>query len=191
MSGAAATQVDHPRPDHPGHRRPVRAAAHRPSGAGCWSSWCSPRSPSACSASSSASGRTASRSCRSMPLLIITPLTFLGGSFYSISMLPPVWQTVTLFNPVVYLVSGFRWSFFEHRRRERGREPRHDGRVPGRLPGGRVVDLQDGVPAEELNQRKARTTGGHKGRAVPCEFPTIPYLYRHLRERLRFRRDRR
>ena len=48
-----------------------------------------------------------------IPLLIITPLTFLGGSFYSISMLPPVWQTITLFNPVVYLISGFRWSFFE------------------------------------------------------------------------------
>ncbi|MES2089444.1 MAG: ABC transporter permease [Pseudomonadota bacterium] len=47
-----------------------------------------------------------------VPLLIITPLTFLGGSFYSIKMLPPVWQTVTLFNPVVYLISGFRWSFY-------------------------------------------------------------------------------
>ena len=47
-----------------------------------------------------------------VPLLLITPLVFLGGSFYSISMLPPVWQTVTLFNPVVYLISGFRWSFF-------------------------------------------------------------------------------
>ncbi|NPD68733.1 ABC transporter permease [Lichenicola cladoniae] len=47
-----------------------------------------------------------------VPTLIVTPLTFLGGSFYSISMLPPFWQTVTLFNPVVYLVSGFRWSFF-------------------------------------------------------------------------------
>jgi ABC-2 type transport system permease protein len=47
-----------------------------------------------------------------VPLLIVTPLTFLGGSFYSIDMLPPFWQTVTLFNPVVYLVSGFRWSFF-------------------------------------------------------------------------------
>ncbi len=46
------------------------------------------------------------------PLLIVTPLTFLGGSFYSINMLPPFWRTVTLFNPVVYLVSGFRWSFF-------------------------------------------------------------------------------
>jgi ABC-2 type transport system permease protein len=47
-----------------------------------------------------------------IPLLVITPLTFLGGSFYSIDMLPPLWQTVTLFNPVVYLVSGFRWSFY-------------------------------------------------------------------------------
>jgi len=48
-----------------------------------------------------------------VPLLIITPLTFLGGSFYSISMLPPFWQTVSLANPVVYLVSGFRWAFYE------------------------------------------------------------------------------
>ncbi len=47
-----------------------------------------------------------------IPLLVITPLTFLGGSFYSIDMLPPAWQTVALFNPVVYLVSGFRWSFY-------------------------------------------------------------------------------
>ena len=46
------------------------------------------------------------------PMLIITPLTFLGGSFYSVSMLPPVWQKVALFNPVVYLVSAFRWSFY-------------------------------------------------------------------------------
>jgi ABC-2 type transport system permease protein len=48
-----------------------------------------------------------------VPLLVITPLTFLGGTFYSISVLPPAWRTVTLFNPVVYLVSGFRWSFYE------------------------------------------------------------------------------
>lgn len=48
-----------------------------------------------------------------IPLLIITPLTFLGGSFYSISMLPPFWQAVSMFNPVVYLISGFRWSFYE------------------------------------------------------------------------------
>jgi ABC-2 type transport system permease protein len=48
-----------------------------------------------------------------VPLLIVTPLAFLGGSFYSISMLPPLWQKITLFNPVVYLISGFRWSFYE------------------------------------------------------------------------------
>ncbi|HET7921390.1 MAG TPA: ABC transporter permease [Gammaproteobacteria bacterium] len=48
-----------------------------------------------------------------IPLMIITPLTFLGGSFYSIHMLPPFWQKVSLFNPVVYLVSGFRWSFYD------------------------------------------------------------------------------
>ena len=46
-------------------------------------------------------------------MLIITPLTFLGGTFYSINVLPPAWQTVALCNPVVYLISGFRWSFFE------------------------------------------------------------------------------
>ncbi|APX22163.1 MAG: ABC transporter permease [Rhodobacteraceae bacterium] len=48
-----------------------------------------------------------------VPLLVVTPLVFLGGSFYSISMLPPAWQTITLFNPVVYLISGFRWAFFD------------------------------------------------------------------------------
>ncbi|MGE7415985.1 ABC transporter permease [Methylobacterium tarhaniae] len=49
-----------------------------------------------------------------VPLLIVTPLTFLGGSFYSIDMLPPVWRTLSLLNPVVYLISGFRWSFYGH-----------------------------------------------------------------------------
>ena len=47
-----------------------------------------------------------------VPMMIVTPLTFLGGSFYSLSMLPPLWQKITLFNPVVYLVNGFRWSFY-------------------------------------------------------------------------------
>jgi len=47
-----------------------------------------------------------------VPLMVVTPLTFLGGAFYSINMLPPFWQKVTLFNPVVYLISGFRWSFY-------------------------------------------------------------------------------
>jgi ABC-2 type transport system permease protein len=47
-----------------------------------------------------------------IPLMVVTPLTFLGGAFYSIDMLPPLWRTITLFNPVVYLISGFRWSFY-------------------------------------------------------------------------------
>ncbi len=47
-----------------------------------------------------------------IPLMVMTPLTFLGGAFYSINMLPPIWQKITLFNPVVYLISGFRWSFY-------------------------------------------------------------------------------
>ena len=47
-----------------------------------------------------------------VPLMVITPLTFLGGAFYSINMLPPVWQKIALINPVVYLISGFRWSFY-------------------------------------------------------------------------------
>jgi ABC-2 type transport system permease protein len=49
---------------------------------------------------------------QAIPLMIVTPLTFLGGAFYSIDMLPPMWRTITLFNPVVYLISGFRWSFY-------------------------------------------------------------------------------
>jgi ABC-2 type transport system permease protein len=48
-----------------------------------------------------------------IPLLVVTPMVFLGGAFYSIDMLPSAWQTVTMFNPVVYLISGFRWSFYE------------------------------------------------------------------------------
>jgi ABC-2 type transport system permease protein len=48
-----------------------------------------------------------------VPMLIVAPLAFLGGAFYSIDMLPPAWRTVTLFNPMVYLISGFRWSFYE------------------------------------------------------------------------------
>ena len=56
---------------------------------------------------------TGFESLQFIPMLIVTPLTFLGGSFYSISMLPPLWQTVSLFNPVVYLISGFRWAFFD------------------------------------------------------------------------------
>jgi ABC-2 type transport system permease protein len=48
-----------------------------------------------------------------IPMMVLTPLTFLGGSFYSLDMLPPIWRQITLFNPVVYLISGFRWSFYD------------------------------------------------------------------------------
>ena len=64
-----------------------------------------------------------------IPMLVITPLTFLGGAFYSIDMLPPAWRTFSLFNPVVYLISGFRWSFYGTADVARGREPRGDARV--------------------------------------------------------------
>src|ERR671918_378441 len=60
----------------------------------------------------SRSSSVTSEQPRLVPLLILTPLIFLGGSFYSVDMLPPFWQTVSLFNPVVYLISGFRWSFY-------------------------------------------------------------------------------
>ena len=61
-----------------------------------------------------------------IPLMIVTPLTFLGGSFYSINMLPPLWQKITLFNPVVYLISGFRWSFYGIADVSVARQPGHD-----------------------------------------------------------------
>ena len=64
-----------------------------------------------------------------VPLLIVTPLAFLGGSFYSIDMLPPFWQTVSLFNPVVYLVSGFRWAS-SRLRRQRRHQPGDDAGLP-------------------------------------------------------------
>jgi ABC-2 type transport system permease protein len=87
-----------------------------------------------------------------VPLLIISPLTFLGGSFYSISVLPPVWQTVTLFNPVVYLISGFRWSFFEIADVSVGVSL---GMTAVFLVVCLAVDLQDGISAQELRWRRS------------------------------------
>ena len=75
---------------------------------------------SLCSDSSSAFGRRDSSSCNSFPCSSSPPLTFLGGAFYSIDMLPPAWRTFSLFNPIVYLISGFRWSFYGTAGRERG-----------------------------------------------------------------------
>ena len=85
-----------------------------------------------------------------VPLLIVTPLTFLGGSFYSINMLPPFWQKITLFNPVVYLVSGFRWSFYEVVGRARRRQHRHDDGVSRNMPRGRVVDAHERLAPQEV-----------------------------------------
>ncbi len=76
-----------------------------------------------------------------VPLLVIMPLTFLGGTFYSINVLPPVWQTVALFNPVVYLVSGFRWSFYGIADVNVGISLRDDASVPRSRAHHRVVDL--------------------------------------------------
>ena len=82
-----------------------------------------------------------------VPLLIITPLTFLGGTFYSINVLPPFWQTVALFNPVVYLISGFRWSFFGVADVNVEISVGGDPGVPRAVPRHRVVDFQDRLPA--------------------------------------------
>ncbi len=68
-------------------------------------------------------------------------------------MLPPFWQTVTLFNPVVYLVSGFRWSFYGIADVSVGDQPRHDAGVPRRSASRGLVDLQDRLPAEDLGRR--------------------------------------
>ena len=100
-----------------------------------------------------------------IPLMIVTPLTFLGGAFYSIDMLPPLWQKITLFNPVVYLISGFRWSFY-------GIADVNVGISAAAILGfltlclvGRVVDLQDRLQAqgvirgESIPKSAAQTSG--------------------------------
>ena len=91
-----------------------------------------------------------------IPMLVVTPLTFLGGSFYSVNMLPSGWRTITLLNPVVYLISGFRWSFYEIADVSVALSVGMTRRFPHRLPRRRVVDLQDRIPVEELT---IRTTG--------------------------------
>jgi hypothetical protein len=85
-----------------------------------------------------------------VPLLIITPLTFLGGTFYSISVLPPVWQTIALFNPGGLSDQRISLELLRNRRRGRRRKPRDDALVSGRVPFCRVVDFQDRVPAQEI-----------------------------------------
>ena len=85
--------------------------------------------------------------------MIITPLTFLGGSFYSIDMLPPVWQKVTLFNPVVYLISGFRWSFYGISDVSVGVSLGMTLLFLAICLGDRPVDVPDRLPPEELGLR--------------------------------------
>ena len=85
-----------------------------------------------------------------IPSLVVTPLTFLGGAFYSIDMLPQPWRTVSLFNPVVYLVSGFRWSFYGVGDVARRDEPRLRRGFHGAVPGVAVVDLPHGLPSEAV-----------------------------------------
>ena len=102
-----------------------------------------------------------------IPMLVVTPLTFLGGSFYSVNMLPSGWRTITLLNPVVYLISGFRWSFYEIADVSVGLERRHDARLPRDLHGHGVVDLQDRVSAEELTARVFRSRSRKSQRCQP------------------------
>ena len=102
-----------------------------------------------------------------IPMLVVTPLTFLGGSFYSVNMLPSGWRTITLLNPVVYLISRLPLELLRDRRRQRRLEPRHDAGLPGRLHDRGVVDLQDRLPAEELTRADSlpgRSTGTWRSR---------------------------
>ena len=90
-----------------------------------------------------------------VPTMIVTPLTFLGGSFYSLSMLPPVWQKITLFNPVVYLINGFRWSFYGKSDVNVVLSVEHDVRVHADLPVAHRVDVPDRLQAEKLTDGAA------------------------------------
>ena len=110
--GAAATKSIVLGPDHPGHGAAVRAAAHRASALDGRCSCVLTAVTFSLFGFIIGIWADGFEKLQLVPLLIVTPLTFLGGSFYSIDMLPPFWQKVTLFNPVVYLISGFRWSFY-------------------------------------------------------------------------------
>ncbi len=91
-----------------------------------------------------------------IPMLIVTPLTFLGGAFYSIDMLPAAWRTFSLFNPVVYLISGFRWSFYGRSDVSFEMSLTDGARLLRGLPRGGRVDLQNGLPAQELRRKVSR-----------------------------------
>ena len=102
-----------------------------------------------------------------IPTLVVTPLTFLGGAFYSIDMLPPAWRAFSLFNPVVYLISGFRWCFYGSVRRQHLSQLRHGPGLLRRLSCRNRLDIQDGLPAEELGRlRRFETRIGLDGAAA-------------------------
>ena len=144
-------QVDHPRPDHPRDGGAVRAAADRPSRSGCSCSCVLTAVTFSLLGFIIGIWADGFEKLQLVPLLIVTPLTFLGGSFYSIDMLPPFWQKVTLFNPVVYLISGFRWSFYGIADVSVGVSLGMTVRVHGGVAGDRRLDLQDRLPAQDLN----------------------------------------
>ncbi len=128
--GAAATKSDRARAHHHRHLGAVRAAARRASGL-------DGRGPGADLRDLQAFGFVIGiwadgfEKLQLVPLLIVTPLTFLGGSFYSIDALPSPWREIAYLNPVVYLVNGFRWSFLGRAEVPPGGELRHDARHPG------------------------------------------------------------
>ena len=151
-------QVDHPRAHHHGHRVAVRAAAHRAPAVDGAVSGADGGRPSAMLGFIIGIWADGFEKLQVVPLLIITPLTFLGGSFYSIDMLPPFWQKVALLNPVVYLISGFRWSFYGVADVGARLEPGHDVRLSRRVAGRRGVDLPHGVSAEDLKTARTATS---------------------------------
>jgi hypothetical protein len=99
-----------------------------------------------------------------IPLLIVTPLAFLGGSFYSIDMLPPVWRTISLANPVRLSGERLPLELLRHRRCQDRDQPHDHALVPLRLPRHRDVDLQDGLQAEELAFRAGQPASRERAR---------------------------
>ena len=115
-----------------------------------------------------------------VPILVIMPLTFLGGTFYSISMLPPAWQTISLFNPVVYLISGFRWAFYENSMSPSRSAWPWSG-LSGCVLADRALDFQDGLQAAQLSS----VSGGlrhivHLEPCLPGFAVVVCTFYQHL-----------
>ena len=106
-----------------------------------------------------------------IPLMIVTPLTFLGGAFYSIDMLPPLWQKIALFNPVVYLISGLRWSFYGIADVNVVVSAAAILGFLGAVPGRGLLDLPHRLQAQGLSARagaRPRSGNGAVARPAPC-----------------------